>query len=259
MHDHRARSDTSRSIRARAPLGLGGEIAVTMAAGVALILALSLSGAVPPAGAMAHRQLWLEVVLLYLLAGAGVAILLRRSYPHDRLGGCNIVTFLRMALVVALLAPLLAGQGAGWAAGAIGALALALDGVDGWMARRSGLASRFGARFDMEVDAALALVLSLHLVVGTATGPGVLLLGAMRYLFIAAGAVWPWLRAPLPQRFRRKAVCVVQLAALIALQAPQLAIGLAWGAVAALTWSFALDVIWLHRHRAAPGARVPGR
>jgi phosphatidylglycerophosphate synthase len=38
---------------------------------------------------------------------------------------------------------------------------LALDGLDGWLARRFGLASAYGARFDMEVDGFLILVLAL--------------------------------------------------------------------------------------------------
>ncbi len=37
--------------------------------------------------------------------------------------------------------------------------ALILDGVDGWVARRTGTANDAGARLDMEVDAALILVL----------------------------------------------------------------------------------------------------
>ena len=39
-------------------------------------------------------------------------------------------------------------------------LLLALDGLDGWAARRQGLVSAFGARFDMEVDALLILALA---------------------------------------------------------------------------------------------------
>src|SRR5262245_48079916 len=41
-------------------------------------------------------------------------------------------------------------------------VALVLDGVDGWIARRTGTVSEFGARFDMEVDAFLILVLSVY-------------------------------------------------------------------------------------------------
>ena len=36
-----------------------------------------------------------------------------------------------------------------------------LDGADGWLARRSGVSSAFGARFDGEVDAFLILALSV--------------------------------------------------------------------------------------------------
>ena len=39
-------------------------------------------------------------------------------------------------------------------------MALLLDAVDGGVARRTGTVSGFGARFDMEVDAFLILVLS---------------------------------------------------------------------------------------------------
>ena len=37
----------------------------------------------------------------------------------------------------------------------------ALDGVDGWLARRRGMSSAFGARFDMEIDALLVQVLAI--------------------------------------------------------------------------------------------------
>jgi len=61
------------------------------------------------------------------------------------------------------------------------------------------------------------------------------------------------LQALLAERFGRKLVCVVQVAALIALQVPVLPIVLAqWiavGAVAALLWSFGRDTLWLWRHK----------
>ena len=41
-------------------------------------------------------------------------------------------------------------------------VALILDAVDGQVARRTATASPLGARFDMEVDAFLILVLSVH-------------------------------------------------------------------------------------------------
>jgi len=65
--------------------------------------------------------------------------------------------------------------------------------------------------------------------------------------------VLPWLRHPLPDRLSRKAVCVLQLGTLIALQAPALpgavALNLAVASAAALAWSFGRDVAWLWRTR----------
>ncbi|WP_237220301.1 hypothetical protein [Salipiger sp. CCB-MM3] len=86
-----------------------------------------------------------------------------------------------------------------------------------------------------------------------AAGGWVLLLGGLRYLFVSASLLWPWLDAPLPQRFRRKLVCVVQIAVLAGLLAP--IAGPPWSELAALlalallAWSFALDVLWLARRR----------
>lgn len=189
----------------------------------------------------------------FLLAALIIAIGMRRHYPHPRIGACNTVTLARTALTTALLAPLAGGEAAGWAVAAVASVALLLDGVDGLLARRSGLVSAFGARFDMEVDAALALVLALHVLAGTAVGAEVLVLGVMRYVFVTGAALLPWMRQDLPVSMRRKSICVLQLAALIVLQVPQLpvdtAIWLARGASAALVWSFLSDVIWLWRHR----------
>ncbi len=195
------------------------------------------------------------------LFAAGVMLLWRQlpaHYPHARFGSCNGVTLFRAGLGASLLTPLLsgdAGQAAwgGWAVALVALFALLLDGVDGWLARRQGLTSGFGARFDMEIDAALALMLALHAFADGMGGVVVLTLGVMRYVFVAASWVLPWMAAPLPDKFGRKVVCVIQIAALIALQVPILgsgaALGIAWGAVAALLWSFGRDTLWLWRHR----------
>jgi phosphatidylglycerophosphate synthase len=97
---------------------------------------------------------------------------------------------------------------------AFASVALVLDGVDGWVARRTGTASAFGARFDMEVDALLVLVLSVHVARGL--GAWVLLIGAARYLLLAATAAWPWLTRELPPRHWAKVVAVVQGVVLVA-------------------------------------------
>jgi phosphatidylglycerophosphate synthase len=223
-------------------LRLGGA-ALLGGPGVAAV-ALALVGPAPGAVGLA--------VAGHLTAAGLAAMLLRRGYPHAGLGLGNLVTLLRLGLTAALLAPLLA-PASGWSVLAVALVAFALDGVDGWLARREGRTSAFGARFDLEVDAALGLVLAANAWVGGTAPAAVLLLGLPRYAFLAAARILPWLAQPLPERFGRKAVCVVQIAVLIALQAPVFSAtaagGLVAGAAAALGWSFGRDVRWLRRNR----------
>lgn len=196
----------------------------------------------------------LALSLVSAAYGAGLAAavhLMARAYPHGALGLCNLVTLGRLVIVSAIAVPLAAGHGGGAAVFALALVALLLDGADGWLARRAGLSSAFGARFDMEVDSILALVLAIHAFAGGVAGWPVLLLGLPRYGFGLAGLWWPWLRAGAPERFSRKAVCVLQIATLIALQWPALPEALATVLVAAaalaLAWSFWVDVAWLRR------------
>lgn len=211
-----------------------------------LIGAFALPGATPVTIAMA--------IAVYTLAAALTGWFVQRRYPHRRLGLCNHVTLVRLVLVCALIAPLLAGSGPSWAFLGVALLALCLDGVDGWLARRQDLVSNFGARFDVEVDSLLALVLAVNAALNPQIGPAALVLGLPRYAFVAAGLVLPWMNVTLPDRFSRKVVCVLQLAALIALQAPNLppgvAVVLAPVVAILLIWSFAVDIIWLWRSRA---------
>ncbi|MER3388590.1 MAG: CDP-alcohol phosphatidyltransferase family protein [Microcella sp.] len=196
--------------------------------------------------------------LAFVVAAVVAASSLRRHHPHARLGLANAVTLLRLALVSTLLVPLLVALLGGPAAPVpvvvIAIVALCLDGVDGWLARRQGLSSPFGARFDMEVDSAFGLVLAVLAVVAGGVGWWVLLLGLPRYLFGLAGLVAPWLNGPLPPRFSRKVICVVQLAVLIAVQSPWFAglpgVVIVIAALLALAWSFGSDILWLRRHPA---------
>jgi phosphatidylglycerophosphate synthase len=139
-----------------------------------------------------------------------------------------------------------------WVVGALGALSL--DGVDGRIARRLDQVSAFGARFDMETDAATVLGLSLLVWVCDQTGPWVLATGLMRYIFVGGSWVWPALAAPLPPRKRRQAICVAQVAALILAIVPgvppEWASPLCLAGLAALVYSFAVDVAWLLAGRA---------
>jgi phosphatidylglycerophosphate synthase len=141
----------------------------------------------------------------------------------------------------------------------LASIALALDFVDGWLARRTATQSALGAKLDGEVDAFLILVLSLE--VAPTAGAWVLLIGLARYLFLAAGWVLPWMRAPLPRRDWRKTVTASQGVALViaASGVPPLWLSrvLLAVALAMLAESFGRDVWWLWRHRdEAPASRA---
>ena len=180
----------------------------------------------------------------------------RATIPQP-FGAANWITAARALYAVCLLGyggwALVVGHLLGptlrwfWVVGALGALAL--DGVDGRLARRLGQESAFGARFDMETDAATVLGLSLLIWLCDQAGPWVLAIGMMRYIFVGGGWVWPALAAPLPPRKRRQAICVVQVAALVLAAvpsvAPEWASPLCFVALAALAYSFAVDIAWL--------------
>lgn len=194
------------------------------------------------------------VSVTFYVAAAGLAgWYFKRDYPHQRLGLCNTVTLIRLMMVSALLAPVIAGSAPSWAFFAVATLALTLDGIDGWLARRQKLVSGFGARFDVEVDSILALVLAVNAAFNANVGVAIILLGLPRYAFALAALALPWLHGDLPERFSRKVVCVVQLATLITLQAPSFP-GLATSLIVpvasiALLWSFSVDILNLWRSR----------
>ena len=202
--------------------------------------------------------LFIALTLAAYLLGAVVLLASARGQPPLRcFGAANQVTLARAALVALLFG--LAGEvntaANAWLAVGPSTLAITLDGADGWLARQHGLSSAFGARFDMETDALLILVLSLLVWEFDKAGYWVLLAGLLRYLFTAVAQVLAWLRRPLPPSRRRQTVCVLQILILIICLLPL--VSKSWSHTLAalgillLTWSFAVDIIWLAR-RASP-------
>jgi phosphatidylglycerophosphate synthase len=201
----------------------------------------------------------------YVLLSAVVLARFRAADASTGFGLANTITLVRGALNCLLLGLLLQpaalaaawGEAAGWSFVAVAVASLALDGVDGRVARRWRLASPFGARFDVEVDALLSSVLALAAVVLGKVGPWVTAIALAYYGFVAARRAWPWLARPLPPSFRRKTVFVAQAAGLVVIVAPPVsAVTATWLAAAILTLmlaSFAYDVRWLYRQ----AARVP--
>jgi phosphatidylglycerophosphate synthase len=214
---------------------------------VAATSLLVLAGAVRALPAMAG---------LMLFAGFLVALGRRLAgyHPFSRLGAANRITLLRAgsACLIAsrALDPAPLGSTERWVLAALAGIALLLDGADGWAARRQGLASAFGARFDMETDAFAIAVLAVTVVKASAAPPWVLAIGTMRYLYLAAGRLFPVLRLPLPEcpfaDRRRKSIAVVQSLALLVALSPATALGWAAAgcalALGLLVYSFAADI-----------------
>jgi phosphatidylglycerophosphate synthase len=168
----------------------------------------------------------------------------------EQVGPASWVTAARATLAVGVAALTLEADPRVAVLVTLAAVALVLDGVDGWVARRTATTT-FGARFDAEVDAFLILVLSIY--VARSAGVWVLAIGLARYAFLVAGWPLPWLRGSLPPRYWRKVVAATEGIALTVAAARLLPmtvtrVALAGGLVL-IAESFGRDVWWLWRRR----------
>lgn len=227
-------------------------------------LALTLLGVGVVAHQAADASAWRAALLAAALFAVVAFLLLHRLPAHGtgrRFGAANALTTLRAAMACVLFGLVAGGPSHGWVPFALAAGAMVLDGFDGWLARLQGTQSAYGARFDLEVDALLILVLSILVWRGDGAGSWVLLIGALRYGFLLAGWLQPWLAAALPPRFWRQTICVIQQGSLAFATAPILVPvvqrpfgeAMLFVALVCLVGSFTADVAWLWRNRA--GAR----
>jgi phosphatidylglycerophosphate synthase len=115
-----------------------------------------------------------------LVAAASLAFTYLRSSPALT-GAANAVTASRIALLCLVLG--LVPERGRWVA-IVAFVVWTLDGLDGWLARRRGETSEFGAHFDMESDSYAVLLLDLQLVVHRGYGVWVLIAGGLRYLYV---------------------------------------------------------------------------
>jgi phosphatidylglycerophosphate synthase len=197
-----------------------------------------------------------------LVAGIGCA-LVARFWGRRLLGRANGVTLARLvgtswlaALAVSWLT-VPPGRPAVALAVAIACCCLALDGVDGKLARADGETSDFGARFDFETDAAMIMVLCVAVGAQGSVGWWVLAIGLLRYGYWFVSLRIPALTTPIAPSKARKAVAVAQGAALVlclAMSANGFGPGwlppvIAAVALAGLVWSFASETV--HRLHAA--------
>lgn len=244
--------DTRRAVGERAPRDVGmfdRELGAAAVGQLAVLATVWVTVGLSAVG-------WAAGLLFAAVAGALLGARPETSRAAAA-GPANRVTLARGTLVGGVTALVVDGLTGGGVRGAavvvlvvIASIALLLDLVDGWVARRTGSESGLGARFDMELDALLIAVLSV--LVATSLGPWVLAIGLMRYAFVLAARSLPWLRAPLPASRGRKVVAAVQGVALVVAAAPVIprvvaavVVGLA---LLSLLWSFGRDTRWLAAH-----------
>jgi phosphatidylglycerophosphate synthase len=214
-----------------------------------VLLVAALAGVVARSGVDLSAGGWVAGVSSAVIVNAALARGLS-SYRCDRLSPADWVTLARASIAVGIAALVAASfvqtVPVGLLVG-LAVVALALDAVDGWVARRTRTARMLGARFDGEVDAFLILVLSVY--VARSVGAWVLAIGAARYAFAAAGLMLPWLREPLPPRFWRKVVAategVVLTIAAAGVLPPPVNVTALVVALVLLAESFGRDVWWL--------------
>ncbi len=198
---------------------------------------------------------WTAGLAASAISAALLAVGLHRT-GTTRFGPANVVTLVRGTLgqaVAALVAASFAGLDHRTLLMSLTVVALVLDLVDGRVARLTRSVTALGARFDMETDAFLILVLSVA--AGPVVGWWVLAIGFARYALLLAERLWPWLRVPVPRRHWRKVVAAVQgvtLAFVVSGLVPTVAASaLVLVALGLLAESFGSDVIWLSRRHQA--------
>jgi phosphatidylglycerophosphate synthase len=227
-----------------------------------LLLLAAPAGTVILTGVGRNPDGWIVGIACGVIANAALAHGLAR-HRADGFGPANWVTLARASLAVgvaALVADSFEQPAHVAVLVSLTVLALALDAVDGWVARRTRTMAALGAHFDAEVDAFLILILSVY--VARSAGIWVLAIGAARYVFLAAGWPRPWMRAPLPPRYWRKVVAATQGIVLSVAAARLLPLGLTQATLVAalglLAESFGRDVWWLWRRRRTDRTPNPG-
>lgn len=195
----------------------------------------------------------------FVIGMTAVLGLVSPLHPFSRFGPANVTTTWRAALV-ALLIGLIgepASVGVATTATVLAAMVTALDGVDGWLARRTRLSSAFGARFDVETDALFMMAMSILIWQHGRAGAWVLAGGVLRYAFVAAGWVLPWMAGPLRPTRRARVIAAAHMLGLTGglapIVPPAIATAVLATTLAALAYSFAVDIGRLWRAEGTGG------
>jgi phosphatidylglycerophosphate synthase len=165
------------------------------------------------AAAVAMGQPW-PVSAVAVISFAGLLVRGRHVWA-TRLRAVlpNAVTMLRVAIVAGIG---LFGHGTpgAWLAAIVLAV-FALDWVDGWLARRTGASSAFGAHFDMEADAFLVLALDVELFTRGQLGAWILVSGLLRYATVLFGAIIAPRAGDMPRSRLGSSACGILITCLI--------------------------------------------
>lgn len=128
-------------------------------------------------------------------------------------------------------------------------LNVAIDAVDGYVARRLGEATPFGAVFDREVDALFVLVAYLYLCLVRDLGVWVLLPGLLPYLYrLLVMAVSARISVHNKERFAAPLAAVNFLLLLAAVSVPAHAELIVGVSIAVVLMSFSVSFTSLYRH-----------
>lgn len=209
--------------------------------------------AVVIAGSISSGLVDAAVCALVAVIGAARSLLRRDPWTH-----ADDLTTLRLGLIVIVTALILVGDGPGfsWSAVALGGAALAMDGLDGKIARSTG-STRAGALYDETVDALFILILSVALV--ALWGPWCLIPGLMYYVFHLVAALRPAWRRRLPPSLSRRVIAAAQGILLlvagtpIAVAVPPFGVLCVAAAVVSVLYSFGRDIAWLESHGGRSG------
>lgn len=187
------------------------------------------------------------ICLLVAVIGAARSLLRQDSWTR-----ADDLTTLRLGLIVIVTALSLADDGPGltWPAVVLGGVALAMDGLDGRIARSAG-STRAGGLYDETVDALFILILSIALV--PLWGVWCLIPGLMYYVFHLVAALRLTWRSRLPPSLSRRVIAAAQGILLLAagtpsaVACPPLGVLCVGTAVVSVLYSFGRDILWLER------------
>lgn len=169
----------------------------------------------------------------------------RASWAPIRFGVPNAITVLRLGMVTALA--LGSTRYEGTVLAGLGLAIYALDGLDGQIARRFGLATEFGAEFDTEVDALYVATLSLGLWTRGVADLWILLPGALRYLYVISVTLLRWQGEAPRQKLSRYSFSITVVLLSLAFWPSSMAAWAAAAATAIVTYAFVSSWQWAAR------------